>query len=1177
VTWLKRLSQTRIEGHRPAAEAKPAGGAQAPAEQAALQGTLASEKVLKRLGTSVAGAGGDMQAIAAMVTGLKSHRAAQFGRAVDAFYNALGRSTQQLPDAERTPVVGASIRAMRGLVETVGTHPTLIPAMTALSSLLEPRGKRRDVPPAQHAEAAKKAVLELLQGLEGKAGASSLLFGFRNVVEGVESRRPDLAASQRPAIWRQAAEYLAAATPKAGCDQGELGRVVGTFQRALRATPDKPDVAFAAALAEVQAELRGPRTAMLQNLAGAAAGLAAGTPARAAADAMMGALRAVVEQNPAGPASLLDTVEALTQVSLQWAARADDDGGVAGYKALAQVVTLAAATPAAEGVLRYVQDHMDLLTRSEGARGVLARTQRLKQPDALAGILVKAHLAAVGQDPEQAALTDALNRLERLPAGPGLRAAVVLLGHLAHDPAPLAQALHLEARVVDDPAELRTFADRFEQARQRLQGRLGDASQAVLVATARWPGALDAATIDRIGNLVNTVQATLPGTPVERLLERGRGGEPGLLDLAAQGFLHDPVPMFTALLQHVAANMPGQPAPAEARIATQIAANLGRLDRNPNQGELQRAQADLAAAIADPGALVTARGAPRDAKKSLEAYLAAHPSLPVEVAFTAARTLPEAELSWVVGEMSNTRSHAYVRVLRDVVFATAQAGRADFITDLANSPADSKAKMATATYVASEQRQGNAAGIPWDELKRGLAEGKNPVVAMKAAKMAAALRGVDLGNVAQVDPAGAAILERSSQELSSLIAFLSGALYGKPAGHLLPPILAAVRAHADGTWPAPKYDSPAAREHLAPLRPEQLETWKRPMVTPMVQAAQEAADPASQEALLLLSGVAKTVTAKVPVDGPGFEGTTYDPASLQRLSARRDELLGGLRDAKKGSKAHQDASRAIGPLRERIALIELGQALERHFQGGMPADAQTVLTELKPLAEAAISPLRKRGQSGFVDALESAAAAVKPARTQARQGSYAADDDTLDAVLKAFGGGSCLRPVGGHNSGSLAEIIGGSQYKMIRAMRDDTPLGRGFLRLFRVELPNGYKGMALYMDRPMATPAGQPGAAEQKLMYQHGLAKAMAMRVPFLVADAGMAQQVAQERGLQAGAQQVSLWVHHGATGMHQSEGLNANDYFISWEGFQTGYAVVPAAQREAAKSYNLQVVMPPA
>ncbi|MCA9555604.1 MAG: hypothetical protein KC933_36580, partial [Myxococcales bacterium] len=461
MSWLNRLSQTRVQAQQPQGAEAPK-GAKAKAAQPLLQDTLASEKVLKRLGASVANSGDDMQAIAAAVTALKTHRAAQFGRAVDAFYNALGRSTQHLPDAEKRQVVSGSIRAMRGLVEAVGPHDNLIPAMTALSSLLEPRGNTRDVPAGKHAEAAKTMILGLLDELEGRAGVSSLMFGFRNVVEAVESRRPELKSSQRPAIWQQAAEYLGRAVPVTGCDQGELGRIVGTFQRALRETPDDSNAAFTAALRDVQAELTAPREALSRQLGELVVGLREGTPARAAADAMMGALAKVVEANPSGPATLLGLVEALANRALPSVQRVGDEGTAAGYGSLARVIELAARAPGVEGILQYLVDHHAMLAESPEARAALARVDRLKLPNNLAGALLKAHVIAVGMDPAQADLAPALAKLERLPPGPGLQAAAVLLERLDHDPVDLMEALHVESRRIQDPAELRAFADRFQ-------------------------------------------------------------------------------------------------------------------------------------------------------------------------------------------------------------------------------------------------------------------------------------------------------------------------------------------------------------------------------------------------------------------------------------------------------------------------------------------------------------------------------------------------------------------------------------------------------------------------------------------------------------------------------------------------------------------------------------------
>lgn len=1182
MSWQGRIARNRTQqlGQQPAARAQ---GAQE-ADPAQFEQTLISDKVLKKHGSSLAPATADMQAIAGALRGLKAHQATQFGNAVDQFYSALGRSTEGLEPDVREPIVKASMRAMRGLVESLAQHPALMPAMAALSSMLEPRGKL-DVDPDPHAEAAKAHVLGLVESFEARQGTSSVLFGFRNLVEAYESKQDALTMAQRPEVWATITEYLETVVPRNGCDQGQLGTITGLFTRALRETPDDPKRALEAAKAAALAPLAESRDATRQQLAVEPPNLAnlpAGAPQRAAHDAIRDALLQIVEDNPAGPQALLDAVEQVQGKLPQVVQHARNDDLAKAFGNLARLLTISGTTSAAIPVLEHVAQNLPPIVTHAGSMAVITRAARIQKPESLAPLLVEAHLARINRNPEQLRLTESLEKLKRLPPGPALRAAVALLPqiHQAHA-APLADALFVESRTADDQDALAGFVQRFATAYPQLRN-LGEDAGPVAAALARsTTGNVDANTARQLANLVTQTKAALPNTPITKLLDRGRGGEPGLLALAnAKDFIHNPATMTTQLLQQVAKHRPNQDAAAEARLAMNIAGEVARFDRNPAQTDFPRILEDFGHALARPQELVAAKGAKVLGAPSAVGFAAAHPEIPVEVLFTAARAFDAPRMQWLSNELTSTRSHAYKRVLRDAIYAAVSTEHGYFFKVLANAPADRKAKESAANAVATDHRQGHAAKVPWDLLIDGLEAGEDPVAKLEAKKAAEAAAAIGLDGLEKTDPEGMAGLARAKRQLQAFLGFFDKNQYGKPKEFFREPIMAAVRAQAEGTWPAPKYDSESAKEHLAPLRPEQLEAWKANMATGADAPAAPVDDPAQIEALLLLQGVAKTLTEHVDVAGPGFEDVKWDQASLERLRADKDALLDTLRNGKKGTKAHREASRKIGPINQRVALLELHASLQAHFgaDGKAPDNPQAALADLKPVALAALGPLRKQRADGFVHALETAAHAVKSAAPgNPRSGNYACDDDSVDAWLTAFGGG-CIHPENGFNRGSLLELIGGSQYKIIRAMRDDKPVGRSFLRLVRVEMQNGYKGMALRMDPPQASSGGNPGNNEKAMMYEHALRKAVAMGVPLMVSD-NLVQPAAQAMGLKLEPQKTKTFVHRGISGMHHNQGMWGADYFIAWPGIQVGQGGARPTDndKECARDYSFQVVMPPA
>lgn len=1157
VSWIGRVSQNRIgaQAPRPKAEAEPK--LEVKAEQFA--DTLMSDRIIKQHGAALAPALADMRGLAMAGKGLHTHRAGQFDKAVDQFYSALGRSSTHLAEGPRSKVIKASVVAMGGLAQSLASHPALMPAMAALTSLLEPKGAP-GANPERHAEAARTTILDLVEQLEGSQGVSSALFGFRNMVESYESSTDGLTSNQRPGIWKSVGDYLMTAKPITGCDQGELGRIVGLFQRALRDTPDKPKAALGRAKTAALAHLKAPRNAALQQLKVVPEELANNKLGLAASSAFRASLARVIDSNPAGPQALLEAIEELQGKAAAHFPAVNTDALSQAYVNLGKIAESAGQTSASVALIRHLSASIPALVASAPAQQVLARAARIQNPESMAALMVEAEAARIGRDPTQLGLKVALDSLKRLRGGPALQASVTLLPHISQRyAAPLATALHVQARLEETPEDLQAFSARFILAQQHLQAPLGVGAEKVATKLAQTMRAPFAAKVpQRVGQLCTALGA-VANADLDKLLDRGREGDPGVFQLAVLGdFLHDPMTVARALIPHIAA-ADAQDSTELARLVLGISGDLGQLDRNPAQTELPGITKDLAASLAAPGG-----------PDKLVAFQAAHPEIPPALLPTAQQTLDPTQLGWLSKELSSTRSHDYARILRDSVFGAVKQARLDVLSAMATSPADRKAVTACATFIAREHRAGRTAQIPFDRLIEGLKAGQDPVVAIEAESAAVAMGEIGLDGIEKPDPAGMAVLKSVEPAVKKFVAWFGASRHGAPVDHFKATLSTVLKSTADGSWPAPKYNSASAKAHLAPLSEAQIGAWAQDDVTPL--AGPVALDnPEMLQGAQLLKGVHETFAKTVKLATAELPDLKWTAASLTSLRKLHAGTLTKLRATKKGSKEFRAQGKAIRPIAQRVALLELQQALKAEFAGGDP-EPQALLAAIKPYAVSAAGVLQRLGHRGFAEALQSAADASKDVATNPRTGTYACDDDSIDAYMTPFANGSCINALTGHNRAGLLEKIAGSQYKMIRAMDGDTPKGRGFLRLLRVEMPNGYKGMALFMDRPMGTSSGNPSAQEQKLMVEHAMSKATAMGLPLMMNDAS-SKEIAEARGLKLEGLNASVFLHKGETGLHHNEHLGPH-YQIAWAPVRAGHAV-PEAQSEVQLNKPVQVVMP--
>ncbi len=1177
MNWLGRISNQRIEAQQAGkAEAKAPAQVEVPAT--AFAQTLLSDKLVKKHGSEFAPASSDMQALVRAGQHLHTHRAAQFGNAVDQFYTAQARSTEALSPEDRTKTISASVIAMRHLVERYAGHPSLMPAMAALSSLLEPKGKP-DRPPALHARQANEMVKALVDSLDGRQGVGSTLFGFRNLVEAYESCQDGLKSSARPEIWSQVAQYLGDVVPKQGCDQGELGRVVGLCQRALRESPADPVAALALARKSAFKQLEGPLLAAKTQIVESGKALEPESPHKLAHQSLSAAFTSVLDNNPAGPAELVERVEHLHAVVCDHI-HGIDDAQLQGYRSLAKVIELAGDSPAATSILTYLADNVPGLIDDPSARKHLARAGRIKNSESLAPVLIEAQAALIAQDVGQAGLAAAIAKFKRLPPGPALNAALVLMSHLdGPHSTQVADALFIESRVAETPQGLTEFADRFSAALDNLGEKLGSDTNIVATALAKdGAGGLDPVVAGQVGDLCAEVKGLLPKADISKLLERGRDGAAGLLLLIdSPAYVHDPQPMLFDLLKA----LPARAGLPEIRLAMGMAGQLGAFDRDPKATDFPRILEDFTEALSKPRILTAAptAGAAHEVKgkrTTLCSFTAAHPAIPVELAATAGRSLSNEQMGWLNKTLGSTRSHAFARVVRDTVFAAVKTDNLGILQALARPDLDSKVMQKTATFIAQEHRQNQAEALPFERMIEGLNKGQDPVAAIEAEKAAKALEGLDFGAVEGVSLSGVATIEKVKPQLEALLGFFDTERHNLAPDHFMPHLQSMVRGHVDGTWPAQKYESAPAKEHLKGLSEQQLAIWSSEMVT--AAGAPAAADTAeSVAAVQLLKGVLKKLRTQVsPKQVRGAKPMSWSRGSLDVARKDHKGLLGKLRGCRKGSKNHGILSRRMRPVQDRVELLELFFALKETFAQD-PGSSQAVLTRIKPFALAAQGALGRLGQPGFVQALQEAAEVAVEAPVGAKGGLYVSDEDQMEAYLTSFDRGSCINPSDGFNRASLVEFMCGSQYKMIRSMDGDKSKSRAFLRLVRMELPNGYKGHVLWMDNPMGTPNGYPSDDDRHRMYAHAAAKAKAMGIPFGVKSAG-AQPAVEEQGLKLEQANSTVRLHRGVTGVHQSEGLGTGDYFIGWPGMDLMSAFLAPSQddREVVRPVNCQIAMPP-
>lgn len=1178
MSWLKKISDQRplpLAPQRLAEDPVRAPKAKG-VDPAEFAGAAVSEKVLQKYGANLKPAKADMNAIGQLAVTMRPHRALQFGHALDRFYGELGKFIDKMPDAEKAGATKLGVAALKGLVERVGASERIVASVETLSSLLFHGGPEAAPFPAR-AKTAQAEMNVLLDALEGRSGAGTLLLGFRNLTEAAVMQQKKTSFEARVGLWQAARDFLLGASPANGVTQAELGTLVGLYFSAAEKQKDPVKALAAAKKAALEPHAAGIAAARQQLEVGPQ--VAQGAPGHEAAKAVSAALSDLLAAHPAGPDALLGAVEQLAGAVF---GRAPGMGAeeAAAHKHIAKVVRLVAGTAAAEPVLRFLAASPDLAKKP----AAVAALATIKQPEQVAPGLLEAASAAKGRDTK--ALEDGLALLGRLPPPLAQGAALAVLPHLGqpHDGA-LVLATAQFARTADTLDPITRFASSYAVVHPQIAAHVGEQQTLGLAAAlaAELDGQQDQRRAQFVGSAAAQVLALLPGVPLAKLATADRAGEAGILALVqknAQG--RQPLQYVSRLLQTLAAvRLPDDVKVVMARRALHVGSEVARLDRDP-ETVMPRILEDWAAALASPEQLqfalkggkpigVLARGQP-----SALGFLEAHAELPPELALTAGRHLSAEQLGWLVETIKNQRSHGKLRQLRDLVFGLVQQGRLDVLDAMRNSQSGGKALDAVLGHLVQEYRVGRLANVPLDQIKAGLEAGQDPMAEISAAQNAAALGAIlPAGGpgLAKLDPEGVAALKRNEATLKSFLAFFPDGqkIWNLPTEVYKKPILDFLRGVAEGTLREYKYNHPVAAKQLEKLSPQAKELWSTEGVTAKAQAA--AADgPELAEALPLLKGLPQML-AKVKLGTAEMPELAFDAASSAKLAGARDELVAQLRQVPKGSPEHRKASGALGPIVDRLALIELKLALDQALAQGN-ASASSVLLEVKAHLPSAARAVRRFGGAGIAEALMDLSERAGRIKTQPRQGLYAADEDRLDAYLTSFGAGSCIDPANGFNRPTIVEKMASGRYKMCRAMDGERPLARAFLRLLEIEVGN-YKGPALWLDAPQATPNGNAGGEASMLMYRHAMTKAHAMGVPFFCTG-GHVNQIAQEKGLPVQNLNVTVHLDKGVTGTHHTQYLGPiAPYGVGFGETDWNYGNQRAKDVHTMAG-NVQVVMPP-
>ncbi len=1028
------------------------------------------------------------------------------------------------------------------------------------------------------------------------------------------SRRPI-----RPALWREVGAFIENASPASGIDQAQAAELNLSVLEALSHAKDWRG-ALAAAQDKVTLHWAPAQTAAIEQLVQSAQALgAAGAP-------LVNALVELLRLNPSGDQRLYTAAQNLMTAVVQNQARITDQNRPI-LEDIAAICLANARSPACATLLEHFSGQLHGMLNAPA--DVLAAA-RGHQAGRVALALIDAAVTVGGQDHAQLAAAEAA--LDDLSPALAARSALVLLRYV-YNPAvavPLAQGLADRARHAADQPELERFAQKFSSAHPVLFPMLGDEAGPIASELSRGYGAAIAYNdVERVGQLAVAVREALPDVKLSGLITQDGAGRPGLADLRGE-LRHDPVPLLAKLLAPIAELDRQDPEDRLelVRRAIQVARESAMVDR-PIETAFPRIEDDWRFGLTEPKrlAFVGAAGSAlairaRSKREGLD-FLRAHDRLPAELAFSAGRHLNQAQLGWLLSKIEGFRSHAQVRVMRDLVFASIESGRPDLLDAFIGTGLDQKSLMATAEMVAVELRQGRLQDLPIDLIVEKLEKDEDAIGAIRELRKGAPGAGVP------ATPAGQAELTRWKTELDTLIQATAPDIqvYSDKGKLWRDPLMSVIDAVGSENWPNWKAENEVGKRQLEGLSPAQIAVWMTDDLTAMSDPAQ-AERPEIKRAITLLKGLKLALPEEVNLNGDGFEGLqdeghpakpgrrereglqdeghpakpgrrereglqdeghpakpgrrereglAWDRASLEKLRAEQAELVDAFHGTERGKAEHRALRRRLGPASRRIAALELALTIERVL-ADPTVDPVKSLLESKGALAAAESAVKTLGGRGCSQAIHQIRETAETIRSSPRDGRYAIDENSLEGFIQSFTGSSCLRPNGGSNQVSLIEHVASAMYKIARVVDAGTTEVRGFARLYRYTFPGFERGHAIELDILRQPNGGQNAPpASVEALHEHMLAKAEAMGVPYLTSDP-VALKLAEARGLRVlESQSVTFHVDHGHTGLHHAQNIDYGTYWILWEHAHTygGLVQEPDANVEAARVYTKHVILP--
>jgi hypothetical protein len=1153
--FIDRAAQARIQAREAAPAAKAQGGLQvglgprAGAGQAAVAPLVAAqvpEKLAQRYAPELAAASKDLAALAAVGQRLEGHHAKQFGRVLEGVYKLLGRALDAAPEGERAALVQASLPALRGLVEAVGPTELLGPVMTGLSGLvdhglrLEGRARLAPTPEErrQTFSAAAEGMQALLQRYAGRDGLAVAATCLPVLAEHAERATPDLTPKGRVALWDAAIALLSAAPPQEGLDLALAAQLTRRVADAIKGGASGLEALVRARDGYVEAHAVPLPDGLRARVEAQPAG-----PARTAAAALLGRLEALVAASPASGAALAPGAEALLAAA---EAQLQAPHGPAAVTALAAVVGRLAGSPAAQAGLQVLAAHAEVLL-APGREAALAAAAKARSGADLADGLLALMADRVGAAPQGAlrGLDDA-------------RALLVAFTAVEQGAVPHLAAVALRAAApLDRPARtLAAFATRYGQAAAALAPRLGERPElASAVARAVEGSPEPGPRVAAMAQQLALVAETMPKVRLDEVLV-GAGGRPGLATLTEPGRTRfSPAEDFLEPLLREAGPKLGGDAGKQlevTRLAIGLADVMSGIAGNANP-LFSRVRKDLAAALDEPhrlaggpagGGVLAVRagqGAP-----TLSGAFARLDALPPELVLTAALHLDPKQQAWLQETLSKRVGLNEARQLRDTVCAAVETGNLGLIDALRTTKSSGKAVSAVTREVAMQFRAGKLAEVNFAALEAGLRAGQDPVAQQEGARLAAQLQGLDLAALTEgkLDPKGVADVMACGQIVGMMLSqFVDG--YQPPMdtqikyGELRPALLDVLKNVASGHWPAPKYEGEVNSRIMGRLSPKAQAVWRETGLTSAQPPAADAVvDAQLAEALTLLKGVAKLLPDAVRLSAPGL-ALTWDQASYDAVRAKQADLLNAFRGAEKGSPAHREASRALGPTRAAAAALELHLALARALAPEAEGPRE-VVTRLTATLEATKGALRKVASPELVRVLDEVQDAARGIAPKKREGTYAADEDTLPALITSHQSG-CLSAGWGVRIWGLPGAAADANIKMLRVYRGDKQVWRTFLKFFPVKF-EGYEGPALWVENPVADGGGD--ARERALLYKHALEKGQQMGLPVMCGadyDPGYDDLAQLARGMGREVKSgipVKLFFEQGNTPVQHSDGV---------------------------------------